>query len=71
MLEHFRSQSTGGLRDYLANLREIGHFTEGPESALDGDSGPSGAGAKNAPKTLDESGNGPESTPGGSSDVTE
>ena len=27
MLEHFAAQSTSGLRDYLANLREIGHFS--------------------------------------------
>lgn len=34
-IEHYQSQSTGGLRDYLENLRETGHFSDAPETGPD------------------------------------
>jgi hypothetical protein len=32
IVEHFKSQSVSGLRDYVANLRDIGHFSDSPQS---------------------------------------
>lgn len=51
MAGHFESQSTGGLTDYLENLREIGHFTDAPQTALIVDSGDSTEFVEEAPPT--------------------
>ena len=39
MIEHFKSQSTSGIREYLENLRSGGHFTDAPTKAPEADSG--------------------------------
>jgi hypothetical protein len=37
IVEHFKSQSVSGLRDYVQNLRDMGHFSDSPEKAPEGD----------------------------------
>ena len=38
MVVHFKGQPTSGLREYLENLRNLGHFTEASETAPEADS---------------------------------
>ena len=38
MVEHFKGQSTSGLREYLENLRSGGHFTDAVEKRSGADS---------------------------------
>ncbi len=55
MVEHFKAQSTSGLRDYLDNLREMGHFTDAPERVPELDSGDSDSELDEAPKKTGKS----------------
>jgi hypothetical protein len=63
MIEHFKGQSTSGIREYLENLRSGGHFTDAPKKAPEADSedfdsepseAPTEAGKSSLPPKSDE-----------------